>query len=915
MGGTSRRAVALSRYLAALNDIDNGGRNETSFSKKSRINIVDNNKEEQQLCLVVGESSSDSVASCDVEGKGLCGDRDEEERGEVQAVGPVDQHHHNLRRATVSVNKNASTASSSKPHNSSFYRQQQSSSVPSRSKGEAFIVDSSTLMKKSKVWGAAASSVQKTGKFDHRRPSVDNDTYSPNSSNDAIDCPSASDDVVDITGVSITVSGEYDHVTISSEMSGLTPASHLHTPTPTSLHPPQMQQPQQRQQPHDQTSQHDLVAGISSNTPFTSPHISSHQTENHTSPPHNNSVGNQHRNSRHHWPPTPPKTQHHQPSYSSNQTPPQIAPSPTPLWTSKSNQGNTMNPNRREHRAKRGESFTRPQQLPNGNTGSHNAVNNQEQTATPPRWKQKGAMLKIDTGASKRQPSGRTKAKLPQQPISSFQQQQQNRLSLSQAVIREHDDTNNTLPSTPESHESPTIDRNGSEISDPNSSEHHSNCSDKENDDGPTSATAEVNRSPIHERIAAWNQEGNQHSQEHLTYQKQKTQQDLRNSSYHLNKQVKEKNVSMRYAKNDEDVEEKRYGIQENHNVHVSQPLANNEGMNGAPFQRRRHHSVSNSTSPDQEIQSVSAKQSERRDIREEGEIDGDSADAYQLQETLPDPPSQVAVAAAEVAAELVRRGGKSPKAAAAFLATIQAKNGNDIRERGPDDIDINSAEKSRRWKQLRQKNHRKKQLSLSSDKTRMSEEQKQEGQTGVQIASYGVAETTATNEMRLSSRQSAMVSKKAEPGNNTMVKMSLMNSGSGDGIANNLTTGGIRNEILDQQQALVTSRQLVSPPRHTEPTSDLDATACHHSSASTDFETRVQSNLHEMEVRMEARMLRLEARLEAQLKARLEYMEAKMDARLDEIQSILKLMMTVSVNVSGSSSKGERSTDEDYEV
>mmetsp|Transcript_40669 Transcript_40669/g.61661 ORF Transcript_40669/g.61661 Transcript_40669/m.61661 type:complete len:197 (-) Transcript_40669:29-619(-) len=196
-----------------------------------------------------------------------------------------------------------------------------------------------------------------------------------------------------------------------------------------------------------------------------------------------------------------------------------------------------------------------------------------------------------------------------------------------------------------------------------------------------------------------------------------------------------------------------------------------------------------------------------------------------------------------------------------------------------------------------------------------MSEEQKQEGQTGVQIASYGVAETTATNEMRLSSRQSAMVSKKAEPGNNTMVKMSLINSGSGDGIANNLTTGGIRNEILDQQQALVTSRQLVSPPRHTEPTSDLDATACHHSSASTDFETRVQSNLHEMEVRMEARMLRLEARLEAQLKARLEYMEAKMDARLDEIQSILKLMMTVSVNVSGSSSKGERSTDEDYEV
>eukprot|EP00957_Ditylum_brightwellii_P146468 11151661-Ditylum_brightwellii.AAC.1 len=143
----------------------------------------------------------------------------------------------------------------------------------------------------------ASSNLAVYRKFDHRRPSVDNDTYSPNSSNDAIDCPSASDDVVDITGVSITVSGEYDHVTISSEMSGLTPASHLHTPTPTSLHPPQMQQPQQRQQPHDQTSQHDLVAGISSNIPFTSPHISSHQTENHTSPPHNNSVGNQHRNS------------------------------------------------------------------------------------------------------------------------------------------------------------------------------------------------------------------------------------------------------------------------------------------------------------------------------------------------------------------------------------------------------------------------------------------------------------------------------------------------------------------------------------------------------------------------------------------------------------------------------------------
>eukprot|EP00957_Ditylum_brightwellii_P040312 3050420-Ditylum_brightwellii.AAC.1 len=68
----------------------------------------------------------------------------------------------------------------------------------------------------------------------------------------------------------------------------------------------------------------------------------------------------------------------------------------------------------------------------------------------PPRWKQKGALLKIDTGTSKHQPSGHTKAKLPQQPVSSFQQQQQqNHLSVSQAVIQEHDDTNNTLPSMP----------------------------------------------------------------------------------------------------------------------------------------------------------------------------------------------------------------------------------------------------------------------------------------------------------------------------------------------------------------------------------------------------------------------------------------------------------------------------------
>eukprot|EP00957_Ditylum_brightwellii_P018614 1398330-Ditylum_brightwellii.AAC.1 len=68
------------------------------------------------------------------------------------------------------------------------------------------------------------------------------------------------------------------------------------------------------------------------------------------------------------------------------------------------------------------------------------------------------------------------------------------------------------------------------------------------------------------------------------------------------------------------------------------------------------------------------------------------------------------------------------------------------------------------------------------------------------------------------------------------------------------------------------------------------------------------------MEVQMEARMLCLKAQLEVQLKAQLEYMQAKMDARLGEIQSILKLMMTVSVNVSGISSKGGKSTDEDYE-
>eukprot|EP00957_Ditylum_brightwellii_P184226 14031962-Ditylum_brightwellii.AAC.1 len=46
-----------------------------------------------------------------------------------------------------------------------------------------------------------------------------------------------------------------------------------------------------------------------------------------------------------------------------------------------------MNPNWREHQAKYMKLFTIPQQLHNGNTGSHNAVNNQEQTDIPPRWK------------------------------------------------------------------------------------------------------------------------------------------------------------------------------------------------------------------------------------------------------------------------------------------------------------------------------------------------------------------------------------------------------------------------------------------------------------------------------------------------------------------------------------------------